>query len=77
MEEIVQELPKSRLFDFGEGVYRIVRRSSVVHMVDMVVVGVPRRNGSTLSFTESAEEVVGVLRDLRSEFCVFGGTSEA
>jgi len=45
----------------------------MVDMVDMVGVGVPRRNGSTLSFIENAEEVMVVLRNLRSEFCVFGG----
>ena len=37
----------------------------------MGVVGASRRKGSTLSFTQN--EVVVVLRDLRPEFCVFGG----
>jgi len=37
----------------------------------MVVVGAPRRKGSTLLFTWNAEEVVVVLRDRRPEFCVF------
>jgi len=72
-DELIVEVhvPKSQLFDFGEGVYRTVRRSSVVHEVDMVVMA-SRRKGSTLSFTENAEAVV-VLRDVRPEFCVFGG----
>jgi len=43
----------------------------VVYKVDVVVVGASRRKGSTLSFTQN--EVVVVLRDLRPEFCVFGG----
>jgi len=49
-DELIVEVhvPKSQLFDFGEGVYRTVRRSSVVHKVDMVVMG--RRGGRVVLF---------------------------
>jgi len=33
VEVLGQELLKSQLFDFGEGLYRTVRKSSVVHKV--------------------------------------------
>jgi len=70
---LVQKLLKSQLFDFREGVYWTLRRSSVIHKVDMVVVGASRRKGSTLSSTENAEKVIVVLRGSRPEFCIMGG----
>jgi len=68
-EVLVQELPKSQLFDsereyigpYG-GVY------SVVHKVDMVVEGASRRRGGRVE-----PLVVVDLRDLRPEFCALGG----
>ena len=45
----------------------------MVQKVDMVVVGALRWKAGTLSFTESAEEVVVVLSELRPAFGAFGG----
>jgi len=42
----------------------------VVHKVDMVVVG--RKGGRVVGF-HNAEQVLVVLRDLRLNFCAFGG----
>ena len=49
VEVLVEELPKRQLLDFGEGIYRTVRKSSVIHKVDMVVMGASRRKGRTHS----------------------------